>query len=248
MALIYTDSKHDVPDGEKNASCDQQNPSTPHQLNKGSRRKRFSLKKKLLFSVIVAGLFFGSLEFVCFLTKPLYINFRKLGLPAYAVNYMPSTIKYTLRENVLSKPDKELLFRVEQNPSGLPMQGYSGINAHGFRGNIYDPSLINKDETKIMILGDSCAFGWGIRDYGLTFQSILEKRLNQRQCDYKVYNFSQPGYSSSQGRIIFEKWFSRVSPDLLIIYLGWNDIWETPLLTDSQNLNLFKYTKKTPLK
>ena len=125
----------------------------------------------MFFAAIVVGLFFGGLELTCFFARPLYINFRKLGLPAYAASNIPSTIKYTLRENELSHPDAGLLFHVQQNPSGEPIQGYTGINALGFRGNVYDPNLHSDDETKVMILGDSCAFGWGILDYRLTFRS-----------------------------------------------------------------------------
>ncbi len=208
----------------------------------------FSFKKRMFFAVIVVGLFFGGLELTCFFARPLYINFRKLGLPAYAASNIPSTIKYTLRENELSHPDAGLLFHVQQNPSGEPIQGYTGINVLGFRGNVYDPNLHGDDETKVMILGDSCAFGWGILDYRLTFQSILEERLGEQSGKFKVYNFSQPGYSSSQGKVVFDRWFSKVNPDLLIIYLGWNDIWETPLLTDNQYLNLLQFTHAPPLK
>ena len=238
MAIKHEESNHEIPDGDISALCDMDD----------SSHKYFSIKKRLLFAVIVAGLFLGSLEFICFLTRPLYVNFRKLGLPAYAANNMPSTIKHTLRENTLSHPDNELLFHVQQNPSGAPIQGYTGINALGFRGNIFDPNFHYDDGTSIMILGDSCAFGWGILDYRHTFQSILEKRLGELPGNFKVYNFSQPGYSSSQGKVVFDKWFSKVSPDVIIVYFGWNDIWETPLLTDSQYLSLLQLTRKPPLK
>lgn len=238
MAIKYTDYKPAVPERDEGTSCEQEN----------RRHIHFSLKKRVFFAVIVVGLFFGGLELICYFARPLYINFRKLGLPAYAVSTIPSTIKYTLRENELSHPDAGLLFHVQQNPSGEPIQGYTGINALGFRGNIYDPNLHNGDETKVMILGDSCSFGWGILDYHLTFQSILEERLGEQSGKFKVYNFSQPGYSSSQGKVVFDRWFSKVNPDLLIIYFGWNDIWETPLLTDNQYLNLLQFTHAPPLK
>lgn len=238
MALKNADTKHEVPDVDINTLCDQGN----------SSQQFISIKKRILYTVIVVGLFLGGLELICFLARPLYINFRKLGLPAYAVNNMPSTIKYTLRENKLSHPDASLLFHVQKNPTGAPLQGYTGINALGFRGNVYDQSLQGEDSTKIMILGDSCSFGWGILDYRFTFQSLLEERLDELPGEYKVYNFSQPGYSSSQGKILFDRWFSEVSPDLLIIYFGWNDIWETPLLTDSQYLNLLRVAHASPLK
>ncbi len=238
MAIKYRDYKPGVPNRDKGTSGDQEK----------RRQMNFSLKKRMFFAAIVVGLFFGGLELTCFFARPLYINFRKLGLPAYAASNIPSTIKYTLRENELSHPDAGLLFHVQQNPSGEPIQGYTGINALGFRGNVYDPNLHSDDETKVMILGDSCAFGWGILDYRLTFQSILEERLGEQSGEFKVYNFSQPGYSSSQGKVVFDRWFSKVNPDLLIIYFGWNDIWETPLLTDNQYLNLLQFTHTAPLK
>lgn len=238
MALKHTDWVSETSHDDKGTSYDQKN----------SRYLYFSIKKRIFFAVIVVGLFFGGLELTCYFARSLYINFRKLGLPAYAASNIPSTIKYTLRENELSHPDDGLLFHVQQNPSGDPIQGYTGINALGFRGNLYDPNLHNDDETKVMILGDSCAFGWGILDYRLTFQSILEESLGEQPGEFKVYNFSQPGYSSSQGKVVFNRWFSEVNPNLLIIYFGWNDIWETPLLTDNQYLNLLQFTHSPPLR
>ena len=39
----------------------------------------------------------------------------------------------------------------------------------------------------------------------------------------------------------FRRWFHAVSPDYLVLYSGWNDLWETPLLRDSEILTLAQW-------
>ena len=86
MALKHTDWVSETSHDDKGTSYDQKN----------SRYLYFSIKNRIFFAVIVVGLFFGGLELTCYFARSLYINFRKLGLPAYAASNIPSTIKYTL--------------------------------------------------------------------------------------------------------------------------------------------------------
>ena len=150
---------------------------------------------------------------------------------------MGKWILFDIRSNVLTYPDPKLLFRVRPNPAHQDIFGYSGINALGFRGKDWDIQSFHKDEKKIMIIGDSCGFGWPIRDYRKTFAALLEEKLE----NWNVYNLSQPGYSSYQGLLLFKKWFAKISPQILILYIGWNDIFPASYWTDAQAVFFMKW-------
>lgn len=150
---------------------------------------------------------------------------------------MGKWILHNIRSNVLTYPDSELLFRVRPNPSNKEVFGYSGINALGFRGKDWNVQSFLKDEKKIMIIGDSTGFGWPIRDYTKTFAAQLDEKLE----NWRVYNLSQPGYSSYQGLLLFKKWYKKINPQILILYIGWNDIFPTNFWTDAQSIFFMRW-------
>lgn len=164
------------------------------------------------------------------LSNPKDPEKRELLVDKKFYSRMGKWILFDIRSNVLTYPDPKLLFRVRPNPTHQDIFGYSGINGLGFRGKDWNIQSLHKDDKKIMIIGDSCGFGWPIRDFRKTFAALLEEKLE----NWKVYNLSQPGYSSYQGLLLFKRWFKRISPQILILYIGWNDIFPTSYWTDAQ--------------
>jgi lysophospholipase L1-like esterase len=92
------------------------------------------------------------------------------------------------------------------------------INSMGLRGN-----EIKKDKTKrrILVLGNSCTFGWGVTDEG-TYAKRLERLL---EGEYEVINAGVPGYSSEQGKRFFRQELLALKPDIVTIMFAWNDHW-----------------------
>jgi lysophospholipase L1-like esterase len=75
-----------------------------------------------------------------------------------------------------------------------------------------------------LALGNSCTFGWGVT-YEECWTKLLEDRLNKIIApDAEVINAGIPGYSSHQGRILFNELLS-LQPDVVLIMFGWNDHW-----------------------
>ena len=221
------------------------------------------LLKSFLLGMTVTLLFFLLLEFsLSFvvrrdadllekvaLSNPKDPEKREVFVDRKFYSKMGKWILFDIRNNVLTYPDHKLLFRVRPNPFKKKIFGYSGINALGFRGKDWNIQSFQKDEKKIMIIGDSCGFGWPIRDYRETFAAQLDEKLEK----WKVYNLSQPGYSSYQGLLLFKRWFKKINPQILILYIGWNDIFPTNFWTDSQAVffmrwlenPFFRFVRKT---
>ncbi len=90
-------------------------------------------------------------------------------------------------------------------------------DSHGFRN---DETPINKKtgQFRIMVIGDSTAFGWPLDDRE-NFSYQLEKNLKRTLPgkDLRVINAAVSGYSSWQGKILLEEKGWNFKPDLLII-------------------------------
>jgi lysophospholipase L1-like esterase len=195
--------------------------------------------KKLLFSLVPAAALFAALEGgLAWLDWPPDPLEREAGRPLAAQPAAQAepddNVLLHLRDNVLTAPDPELLFRVRPNPGGGLVHGYSGINAQGFRGRPLEAPP--PGASVVLLLGDSCAFGWRIRDVEKTLASRLERELAARGAPVEVYNLSQPGYSSTQTRMLYERWAPVLGPQVVILYQGWNDLWESAGGSDREQL------------
>jgi lysophospholipase L1-like esterase len=118
--------------------------------------------------------------------------------------------------------------------------GHVAINARGFRG----PEVTMRPATgttRVIALGDSCTFGTyayagadgsGKESRAVTeplphsFPAQLEARLNGdgRSRRYEVMNAGVPGYASRQAALWFVSELAEYRPDIVIVYLGWNDL------------------------
>ena len=84
------------------------------------------------------------------------------------------------------------------------------INSSGMRGpEITEP----KTGYRIVALGNSCTFGWGV-SLEETYTAQLETMLMGR-CE--VINAGVPGYTSLQGRRLFQRHLVGLQPDFVLI-------------------------------
>lgn len=96
------------------------------------------------------------------------------------------------------------------------------VNKFGFRGK--DPEEKTKREgiIRILIIGDSCTFGLIGREnnYPEVARNILKKVNN----NVELINAGVEGYST---REVLKRldYFLEFSPDIVCIYIGWNDIY-----------------------
>lgn len=117
-------------------------------------------------------------------------------------------------------PDDELGYRLI--PGGMTPDGLAFINDDGIRGDSLH--LASSPGTpRLMILGNSCAFGAGVADTAI-FSTLLEKALRAKGYpETLVFNAGVGGYNSEQCRHHLDRLW-RFEPTHLILYFGWNDL------------------------
>lgn len=107
------------------------------------------------------------------------------------------------------------------------------INRRGLRGpDLEEP----KPSVRVLALGNSCTFGWGV-DQDHIWTTLLEKRLrgDLPGRTVEVVNAGVPGYTSLQGKRYLRNELLPLGPDVVLITFAWND--EAPAgggITDDQ--------------
>lgn len=98
---------------------------------------------------------------------------------------------------------------------------------------------------RILAIGDSCTFG--AADAETTFPAILERLLRQNghnAFDYQVVNGGIAGLNSDEaiGRLGYA--LEVLRPDLVTIYLGWNDLMKLPPRSQTSSVPLSSLWRK----
>lgn len=98
--------------------------------------------------------------------------------------------------------------------------GFS-INSKGFVGAEFDDRK-TPGSYRIVCLGDSCTMVPAGYTYPDALQKELREAISNRPID--VINAGCPGYESIQVRIWYEEDIDAIEHDMLLIYVGWNDM------------------------
>jgi lysophospholipase L1-like esterase len=98
------------------------------------------------------------------------------------------------------------------------------INSDGFRDREY--SLAKNDKYRIIFLGDSLTFGWGVEEED-TFANILEEKLNHLR-PTEIINFGTGNYNTEQEVNLFLEKGLRYRPDEAVLFYFINDAEATP--------------------
>jgi hypothetical protein len=96
-------------------------------------------------------------------------------------------------------------------------------NDAGFRDRDY-PAAKGERTRRILGIGDSLMFGWGI-EAGEAYLSLAEERLNREEPEWRweVINAAVPGYNLAQEVESLERKGLRYSPDLVVVGFFEND-------------------------
>lgn len=90
-------------------------------------------------------------------------------------------------------------------------------NSRGFRDR--ERSYRKGDEKRIVLLGDSHAWGWGVENEE-NFPALLEEKLR----GWEVINLGHAGYSTDQELLLLEREGMRYSPDIVLLLFCENDV------------------------
>ncbi len=97
------------------------------------------------------------------------------------------------------------------------------INSKGFRGPEFSEHKV-PGAYRIFVLGDSATFG--LAGEGCPYPAKLEKLLNHSATGrrFQVINAGVEGYNSRDALWLLEREVLRYEPDMITIYIGWNDL------------------------
>jgi len=97
-------------------------------------------------------------------------------------------------------------------------------NKRGLRGADFKTKKA-AGEFRIICLGDSRTFGWGIAEedtFGQQLASLIQQKTQQR---VQVINAGVPGYTSFQGLLFAQQEIVTWEPDIVVCWYGCNDNW-----------------------
>jgi lysophospholipase L1-like esterase len=98
------------------------------------------------------------------------------------------------------------------------------VNALGMRGPERAPAK-PPDAARILLLGDSFAFGWGVEQEE-TFAARLERLLTERVGPVEVWSAAVPGWTTDQQYLYLRAQGWAFAPDLVLLAAGENDLAE----------------------
>jgi len=164
------------------------------------------------------------------LSIPLFILITEIILTIIPVNtYFQNRfflVNRALDYPEVFKKDKDLFWRLRHDQK-IKSKFFEGktyrINSQGLRGEEIGEKANN---VRIVALGNSCTFGWGI-EYNNIYTEKLENLINSDPDlpAVQVINAGIPGYSSFQGRRFFNSDILKLEPDIVLLMYGWNDQW-----------------------
>jgi len=159
---------------------------------------------KKLFLILFGVFLFFSLELIC----RLIVSDKNLSQ----------------LESILGviEEDETLFWRQRPNLN-VEFQGVEVItNSLGYRNKEIDnPS--SKDVFRIICLGASPTFGWGV-EQNQAYPFVLEQKLKVIKQPIEVINAGQIGYSTHQGLKLFKTELLNYSPDLITVSYVLNDL------------------------
>lgn len=154
----------------------------------------------------------------------------KIGLSLLSIVVFLFLFELGLRFYVSKQPpipfvpaDSEV-YKLSPNYEGVFAEAPVKINGQGFRQN--DDVALNKQPNTIRIvgLGDSIAFGYGLEEnkiYLRRLEGMLNKSSSQK---YEVVNVAVSGYNTFQERKRLEEDVLKFQPDIIVLGFVLNDI------------------------
>jgi lysophospholipase L1-like esterase len=197
---------------------------------------QFSPGKTLVFSVVAVLLGLAVIEVICAVILATIVPDRFADHADVAVvfdmdNY-PDIVE----------TDPWLFWQLKANTTAPLDQGkMTGFIANGdHMRNPEVPLERGPKDFRVLCLGDSITFGWGVR-YEEAYPTLLAELLREALPGREVFvlNAACSGYSAHQGTEMLRRRGLKYRPDVVTIWFGWNDsaVWDG--MTDSEHARLF---------
>ena len=136
---------------------------------------------------------------------------------------IPANRKTTLRHLIRKSNNPHILYELRPDLDVRFMGGRVTTNPDGFRGTGV-AAVKPADEIRVVGLGDSCMFGWGVHDEE-TYLAILERERNGEQGEkrWRTINLAAPGYNTAVEVEMLKHRGLAYRPDIVIVHFVRND-------------------------
>ena len=133
----------------------------------------------------------------------------------------------TRQPQIVYRVDPEVRYVLAPNQKGWVDDGFVTTNSRGFRGAEVDVPKPS-GRLRIVALGDSVVFGWGVNDAD-TFCQQLEQQFRARRpdLDVDVVNLAVPGYATRQEVALLRRHLAALQPDVVLLGFYENDLPDT---------------------
>ena len=133
----------------------------------------------------------------------------------------------TRQPQIVYRVDPEVRYVLSPNQKGWVDDGFVTTNSRGFRGGEVEiPKPPGR--LRIVALGDSVAFGWGVNDADTFCQQLEQQFLARRpDVDIDVVNLAVPGYATRQEVALLERNLAALQPDVVLVGFYENDLPDT---------------------
>ncbi len=194
-------------------------PRSPYRASKASAA--FPLRKKLLFSAIIA------VTFLIFLDRSLkvYDTVMQKKREAKDLAVVSTMLASSQLEDYKAATDLKLypyvMFRMSPNFHSKTIN----VNSMGFRGREIEKEK-REGLFRIIVVGGSAAMGYGSTSDETAFPYVLERLLNaeSKGARFEVINAGLAAAISRQELIVIAAELLDLRPDMIILFDGFNDI------------------------
>jgi len=146
-------------------------------------------------------------------------------LEMYSVGLLTTEKSISDVENIFDQNPKHATIDVLRNFSGESKADMININSLGFRGDEF--LKIKPDRTyRIFMLGGSPMFGYGATSDETTIPGFMQEFLSKKDFGFniEVINSGIQAADSNRELNFVKRTLITFSPDLVIVYDGWNDL------------------------
>ena len=202
--------------------------------------------RSFLFSTFVVVMFFCLLEMILHFSgfQPS-ISYKKFVFPAWMEELDPLVLanyqsyvaeqgfvnedvyayRPDLRYGYLLKPDLQLT--VSNYSSAVffdKLPPWTIVSdAKGYRVSAQNSTVEENTTHTLHVIGDSSSFGWGL-EFEDSYPQLLAGKLKQiSSSGVIVKNYSTPGFTSYQGRLLLEDRIEIKNGDIVLVSFGSND-------------------------
>lgn len=158
----------------------------------------------------------------------------EIAVRVYVARVLPESVRYRSHDPTdddfalgeLFEPTGEdrLVYTMKPGLRGRFLGAEIRTNSLGMRG--VEVTAKHPDVTRIVALGDSNTFGWGVRE-DEAWPAVLERLLNESLADarrFEVLNLGIPTYDSIQEAEILRRLGPTLDPDFVVVLYDPNDI------------------------